>query len=81
MTATKFAPAKTCKDSGRISINVDRNGRPFGQLWTYRNTAEEFHPWHAKTLAGAYQVFQPATLSANAKKIAGFDAMAWINAQ
>lgn len=32
-------------------INVNRNGQPFAQLWTWPNTATETHPWHAKLTA------------------------------
>jgi len=34
------------KGSNRVVYNVDLNGVPFGQIWTYK-TAGEKHVWHA----------------------------------
>jgi len=39
------------------TINVERNGKPFGQLWTWPNTKTEKHPWHAKPLNGKHETF------------------------
>lgn len=44
------------KGSNRIAYNVDRNGVPFGQIWTFKASGE-VHPFHVKTLAGAYAYF------------------------
>lgn len=61
-------------------INVSRNGEPFAQLWTFKDSKYEAHPWHLKTLSGLYKTFGGAAgQSAKAKKIAGFDAMAFAN--
>jgi hypothetical protein len=76
-----FAPAVRAPGSNRIAINVSKDGRPFGQLWTFANDRKTFHGWHAETLAGEYEFFEPSDLSAAAKKVAGFDAMAWMNRQ
>lgn len=57
-------------------INVDRNGQPYAQIWTFKDTRSEWHPWHLKTLSGYYKTFGgEAHQTAKAKKIAGFDAM------
>jgi len=54
---TKFTKQIKSKGSNRIAINVDRNGVPFGQIWTYRNTAVENHPFHAMPLDGDHVTF------------------------
>lgn len=43
--------------SSQQTINVERNGKPFGQLWTWPNTKTEWHPWHAKPLNGDHKTF------------------------
>jgi hypothetical protein len=53
---TYFHTATKVSGSNQTSINVDRDGKPFGQLWTF-NTKDETHGWHAKTLGGAYAYF------------------------
>lgn len=54
--ALKFIQQTPSKDTNQRTINVERNGRPFGQLWTFEAKGET-HPWHAKTLAGDYHAF------------------------
>jgi|14_taG_2_1085336.scaffolds.fasta_scaffold97039_2 hypothetical protein len=39
----------------KITVNVSRNGEPFGQLWTWSNTRTERHPWHSKPLDGEHK--------------------------
>ena len=41
----------------KIEINVSLNRKPYGQLWTWKNTEKEKHPWHAQPLDGKHQVF------------------------
>lgn len=42
--------------SNAINFNVDLNGVPFGQIWTFKAKGE-WHPYHVKTLAGYYATF------------------------
>lgn len=46
--------------SNQTKIEVDRNGRPWGMVWTFRNTRTETHPWHAKALNGEHKAFYEA---------------------
>lgn len=46
----------TAKGSNAVRWNVDLNGVPFGQIWTFKARGE-VHPFHVKTLAGAYAAF------------------------
>ena len=57
MAIIQFSQQKTYRGSNQISIDVARNGRPFGQIWTFRKTATETFPWTAKTLAGEFKHF------------------------
>lgn len=41
---------------GKIEIEVERNGRPHGLIWTWE-VPEEFHPWHAKPLNGSHHTY------------------------
>jgi hypothetical protein len=42
--------------STRIAWNIDRNGYPYAQIWTFENV-NEFHVYHLKTLSGLYKTF------------------------
>lgn len=53
----KFIPRKTRPGSSQRVIDVELDGNPFGQLWTFRNTRTTWHPWHAKPLNGEHQLF------------------------
>lgn len=53
VTITKVRPAGGSK---MVRWNVDKNGEPFGQIWTFKVRGEQ-HPFHAKTLDGAYKCF------------------------
>lgn len=44
------------KGSNAIEWTVARNGVPFGLIWTFKARGEA-HPFHAKTLDGAYKCF------------------------
>lgn len=44
---------KAFKGSNRIVYNYDLDGKPFGQVWTYK-TAGETHKWHAAKSDGSY---------------------------
>jgi hypothetical protein len=46
------------KGSNRIAWNVDKNGIPFGQIWTFRNTDTETHLFHAKDKFDVYAAFK-----------------------
>lgn len=40
--------------SSQVTINVDLNGKPWGQLWTFKEAPGETHGWHIKSLSGYY---------------------------
>ena len=42
------------RGSNRTDWNVDLEGRPFGQIWTYKARGER-HPYHARALDGRYE--------------------------
>jgi len=44
------------KGSNRIAYNVDLNGKPFGQIWTFKAKGEK-HGYHVKILAGKYKLY------------------------
>ena len=44
-------------------VEVSRNGRPLGLLWTWLNTADTKHPWHAKPLNGRHHTFRTLALA------------------
>jgi len=48
ITITKQA---AIKGSTRVVYNVDLNGVPFGQIWTYKFPGEK-HVWHAAKATG-----------------------------
>lgn len=53
----EFSKVLTTRGSRMREINVSRNGRPFGKMWTWPNTRTEWHPWHAQPLNGEHKVF------------------------
>jgi hypothetical protein len=55
---TTFTKVFTAPTTSTKTVNVSRNGEPFGQLWTWKNTRTEQHPWHAKPLNGEHEVFK-----------------------
>ena len=54
---TTFIKVAKKPGSSQQTINVERNGEPFGQMWTWPNTATERHPWHALPLNGNHETF------------------------
>lgn len=56
MTLT-FRIQKKRPGTTQMVVNVERDGQPFGQLWTWPTTATETHPWHAKPLTGEHKTF------------------------
>ena len=77
---TTFQTAKKNAGSNSSIINVDRDGKPFGQVWTF-TTKGEVHGFHAKTLAGAYKYFDytpDGTLTPKIKALVA--AKAWMEA-
>lgn len=44
-------------DDGKREIEVSRNGRPYGLLWTWEGIPDEWHPWHAKPLHGDHHTY------------------------
>lgn len=53
----EFITMKRNKGSNQITINLELDGKPYGQIWTFRNTNTEQHPWHVKLLSGEYKNF------------------------
>lgn len=45
--------------------NIDRNGHPFGQIWTFPKAKGFVFNFHAKPLAGEYQSFKTFTEAKN----------------
>lgn len=44
----EFIKVKPFAGSAMTNVyNVNRNGQPFGQVWTFKNTRTEVHPYHA----------------------------------
>jgi hypothetical protein len=61
-----FHSPSVSRGSNQTKINVDLNGRPFAQLWTYTAKGES-HPWHAKvTKTGRYRAFEGKRAKARA---------------
>lgn len=56
MPNVTFKNILPAKGANRREINVEVDGKPFGQLWTFMAKGET-HPWHAKTLSGEYRAF------------------------
>ncbi len=56
MTTTFHKPIKKT-GSNMKTWNVDRDGQPFGQIWTFFGVGET-HFFHAKTLNGTHQTFK-----------------------
>lgn len=52
-----FRIQKKRHGSTMMVVDVERDGQPFGQLWTWPTTRTEDHPWHAKPLNGEHKVF------------------------
>lgn len=44
-------------DEHKREIEVFRNGRPYGLLWTWEGIPDEWHPWHAKPLQGSHHTY------------------------
>ena len=57
MTQYTFHPKATKPGGSQITINVDKDGEPFGQLWTFKKKPGYYHPWHAKALNGEHACF------------------------
>jgi len=47
--------------SERITINIEKDGLPYGQIWTWPDTKTEKHPWHVKLLTGEGHVLSTLT--------------------
>jgi len=54
---TTFIEVPKKPGSSQHTINVERDGKPFGQIWTWPNTATEHHLWHVKPLNGNHETF------------------------
>lgn len=50
-----FIAQEQRKGSSRIVYNVNVNGRPFGQVWTFKVPGET-HPWHVGELNGFHDI-------------------------
>lgn len=56
MSETVFMPTEMSPGSNMIVINVKRNGKPFGQIWTFKEKGTK-SVVNAKTLAGSEGAF------------------------
>ena len=74
---TTFSKIRTAVGSTRQYIEVSRNGKPFGTIWTYKNTKKESSPWQAQTLNDVHKVFEYNTDKNKALK----DAKDWMMSQ
>lgn len=72
----KFSDKITYRGSNQITVNVDRDGHPFGQIWTFRDTRSTKSPWHVKAEDGSFTHFY-----AEKKADALAQAKAWIAAK
>lgn len=52
-----YHPQVSNSGSNMLTQNVDLNGKPYAQIWTFKNTKTEQHPWHVKKLSGDYASF------------------------
>lgn len=52
-----FTKQATAHGSNMTQWNVDRDGNPFGQIWTFRAPGE-VHPYHVKPLDGVHETFR-----------------------
>ena len=57
MKTTTFTPVKRLRGSNIIEINVDRDGVPFGQIWTFLKTGHTSSMVHAQPLTGKAVAF------------------------
>jgi len=47
--------SKRIKDpNNKTYINVSKNNQSHGQIWTWKNTKTDQHPWHGKKLNGEH---------------------------
>lgn len=79
MTKLIFTKRAPRKGSTVRTIDVSyADGRPFGQLWTFRNTRTTWNPWHAAPLAtGEHRTFWNPTQTGGDLKAA----KAWMESQ
>ena len=66
--ATTFYKVPKVRGGEQITINVERDGLPFGQLWTFPNKVGFTHPWHAKPLNGEHRTFATKKAAKNFMK-------------
>jgi len=38
------------------TINISKDGKSYGQMWTWPNTKNETHPWHVKLLNNTHNI-------------------------
>jgi hypothetical protein len=57
MTKTTFKKVTPRKGSNQTQWNVDSDGKPFGAIWTFRNTRTETFPFTAKPLDAEHAHF------------------------
>lgn len=73
--AFEFVSAPQYSGSNSMQINVKYRGRPYGALWSFKETKTESFGWHAKKLNGEYAFFDPRDYGS--KKAAQKAARAW----
>jgi len=52
-----FSKIRNANGSTRQYIEVSKDGKPFGSLWTYKESRTDQHPWQARTLNDQHKVF------------------------
>ena len=52
---TTFTKQANIRGSKAINWNVDRDGEPFGAIWTYKKTRTETFMFHAKAQCGSFR--------------------------
>lgn len=57
MSGFEYNRRKRKPGSNMIEVEVSRNGRPFGMIWTFVASRREKHPWHSKPLNGDHAAF------------------------
>ncbi len=59
MNTVAFSKAVNLRGSNqtRTDVHIDLNGYAYGAIYTYKDTKDEWHPWHLVTLTGGQKTF------------------------
>lgn len=64
---TTFSAAVRNPGSKQVQWNVDRDGKPFGAIWTFK-VPRERHPFHTKPLNGHHRCWYTLAAAKNHMK-------------